>query len=198
MPATAGAHQISNWAHEVEDAGDLTIFTGLTSILEDHPDDRVDIEAMIVEEAEAVLARPHPRVWIRLMATADSNSALARLTVGGWTSIDPQDLPLGEALRAEVQAWNADHTTVLSEWPRRGGFDSIAHAERFVEAGRALVARLQSSLGPGHHVEYMPEAIRPPGGRLRHQRPGLQAWLVRTAGRPARRQRPGGHGPSGP
>lgn len=163
-----GARKIWRWAWDVADSGDLRIFVGLASELEDHPGDHARLEGQILAEAAELLRRPRPRTWIKLMAT-NGGSALSRTLGSGAVAVDPADLAISPQLRSDVAAWSAEHARVMAGWPRNGGFESTSDAERFVDAGRQLGSRLQSELGQDYHVEYMPEAIRPPGLRLRSQ-----------------------------
>ncbi|WP_147431892.1 hypothetical protein [Motilibacter peucedani] len=162
----AGARRIWRWASEVEDSGDLRIFVGLASELEDHPEDRALLETQVLAEAVELLQRSTPRVWIKLMAV-NGGSGLSRSARDGAVGVDPADLAISEGLRSDLAAWNAQHAWVMAGWPERGGFESATDAERFVDAGRQLVSKLQAELGQEYHVEYMPEPIRPPGVRLR-------------------------------
>ena len=162
----AGARRICRWASDVEDSGDLRIFVGLASELEDHPEDRARLESQVLAEAVELLRRPNPRVWIKLMAV-NGGSGLSRSAGAGAVGVDPADLAISKGLRVDLAAWNAEHAWVMAGWPRSGGFGSATDAERFVDSGRQLVSRLQGELGQEYHVEYMPEPIRPPGVRLR-------------------------------
>lgn len=160
-----GARRIWRWALGVEDSGDLRIFVGLASEMEDHPDEHARLGQQVVEEAAELLRRGRPRIWIKLMAV-NGGSGLARSTGSGSVAVDPQKLPISTELRSDLAAWSAEHAWIMVGWPRNGGFESEADAERFVEVGRQLVSRLQAELGPDYHSEYMPEPIRPPGVRL--------------------------------
>jgi hypothetical protein len=164
-PAT-GANEI--WRrgyHRVAERGDLRIFVGLASRLDDHPEDRTAIELDILAGAKELLARPVPRRWIKLMA----HVGCSPLT---WTGghedveVDPADLPLRPGLVAHVRGWSAEHSALFDRWPDQGGFASEGHAEDFVGRGRELVDRLQMELGDRYHVKYVPEPIRPPGVKL--------------------------------
>jgi len=165
VPPGIGARKIWRWAWDVEDSGDLRIFIGLASELDDYPEDRAVLEAQIMAEAGELLRRGQPRVWIKLMAV-NADSALSRSVGSGSAKVDPLDLPVSVRLRSDLAGWNAEHAALLSNWPGSGGFSSTRAAEQFVEAGQSLVRRLQDELGPDYHVEYMPEPIRPPGVRL--------------------------------
>ena len=162
----AGASDIWMMGYlHVEDSGDLRIFVGLASMLDDHPEDRVHIEAQIVEAARELLGRPQPRRWIKLMAVV-GRSPLTRTAGADDTAVDPTDLPIPAGLISELERWADEHRSLLSQWPDSGGFESEEHAREFVARGERLVAQLQAELGPGYHVEYMPEPILPPGVKL--------------------------------
>jgi hypothetical protein len=163
-----GARKIWRWWHDVENSGDLRIFVGLASELEDHPEDRAHLEELIVDEATELLHRPGPRIWIKLMA-ANGGPPLSRSVGSGSVDIDAASLPISVDLLSGLWQWDADHSTVLCGWPSSGGFTSATEAEQIVERGQGPVSRLQSELGPGYNVEYMPEPIRPPGLKLRAQ-----------------------------
>lgn len=163
----AGANQIWRSAyHRVEHSGDLRIFVGLASALDDRPEDRAAVEEQIVAAAtELLLQRPRPRVWIKLMA-AVGRSPVSRTAGDDGVEVDPADLPIGPQLVADVERWAARHRSVLAQWPRTAGFTSERAAGEFVARGAHLVSRLQAELGLGYQVEYMPEPIRPPGVKL--------------------------------
>lgn len=164
--AAAGASEIWSTGYlYVQDSGDLRIFVGLCSVLDDHPEDRAHIETKIMEAAEELLARPQPRRWIKLMAVA-GRSPLSRTLGTDDSEVDPKDLPISPALIADVERWAEDHHSLLARWPDAGGFHSHEHAREFVERGERLVTRLQTELGSGYCVEYMPEPILPPGMKL--------------------------------
>lgn len=153
---------------KTQDNGDLRIFVGLASMLEDHPEDAEQIEADIVAAARELLARPAPRCWIKLTAVR-GRSPLTHSTSSGDIEVDPETLQISDGLRSGLARWDAYFAAVLSDWPAAGGFDSEHDAERFAAAGRQLVARLQDELGASYHVEYRPEPIRPPGVKLRRR-----------------------------
>jgi hypothetical protein len=151
---------------KVRDSGDLRIFVGLASMLDDHPEDADQIEANMVAAARELLARPAPRRWIKLMAVR-GRSPLTQTVGSGHIEVDPDTLHLSGGLRSDLARWDAYFQATLSGWPAAGGFDSEYDAERFVAAGQQLVSRLQDELGADYHVEYRPEPIRPPGVKLR-------------------------------
>ncbi len=161
-----GATELWRAYPKVRDNGDLRIFVGLASMLDDHPDDAERIEAEIVLAAQELLARPAPRRWIKLMAVR-GRSPLTQTMGPDNVEVDPQTLRLSDGLSSDLARWDADFVATLSGWPASGGFDSEHAAEAFVEAGKQLVSMLQHELGASYHVEYMPEPIRRPGVKLR-------------------------------
>ena len=161
-----GATELSLSYGKVRDNGDLRIFVGLASVLEDHPEDAEHIEADIVAAARELLARPAPRRWIKLMAIR-GRSPLTQTTGPENVDVDPQTLHISDGLRSDLARWDAYFAATLSGWPATGGFASEHDVKRFVSAGRQLVSQLQNELGASYHVEYMPEPVRPPGVKLR-------------------------------
>lgn len=153
---------------KTRDNGDLRVFVGLASMLDDHPEDAEQIEADMVAAARELLARPAPRRWIKLMAVR-GRSPLTQSTGPDDIEVDPETLQISNGLRSDLARWDAYFAAVLSDWPAAGGFDSEQDVERFVAAGRQLVSRLQDELGASYHVEYMPEPIRPLGVKLRRR-----------------------------
>jgi len=166
VPPASGASEFWSAYERLRDNGDLRIFVGLASMLEDHSDDAERIEADIVLAARELLARPAPRRWIKLMALR--GRAPVTQTVGpDDIEFDLDALYLSGGLRSDLARWNARFEAVLAEGPKSGGFDSEDDAESLVDGGQHLVSRLQKELGAGYHVEYMPAPIRPPGGKFR-------------------------------
>jgi hypothetical protein len=161
-----GANKLWGTYLRVRENGDLRIFVGLASMLDDYPDDVEEIEADIVVAAREFLSRSEPRRWIKLMAVR-GRSPLTQTAGSDHLMIDPATLGLSDALRSDIARWDERFVATVSGWPERGGFDSEHDAEDFVAAGEQLVERLQVELGPKYHVEYMPEPIRPPGVKLR-------------------------------
>jgi hypothetical protein len=153
---------------KIRDNGDLRVFVGLASMLDDHPEDAEQLEAGIVAAARELLARPVPRRWIKLMAVL-GQSPLTQSTGPGHIEVDPGTQQISDGLRSGLARWNAYFEAVLSGWPAAGGFESGHDAEQFAAAGRQLVSQLQDELGASCHVEYMPEPIRPPGVKLRRK-----------------------------
>jgi hypothetical protein len=167
LSPAAGAQWIWRSAyHRVEEEGDLRIFVGLASELEDHPEDHTAIEAQIVAAARELLARETPRRWIKLMARQGSDP-LTRWSSDLPTSVDARSLPITPDLLIDIERWAFDFDETYSETAEESGFASESEAEAFVARGRNLAERLQSDLGPGWHIEYMPEPIRPPGVRIK-------------------------------
>jgi hypothetical protein len=162
----SGATELRRAYGKVRDNGDLRIFVGLTSMLDDHPDNAGHIEADIVMAAQELLARPFPRRWIKLMA-ARERSPITQTVGPDSIEVDPRTLHLSDSLHADVARWNAYFAAAMAGWPASGGFNSEHDAETFAAAGRQLVSRLQDELGANYRVEYMPEPIRPPRVKLR-------------------------------
>lgn len=150
----------------VLDGGDLRIFVGLASELDDHPDDVEGIGARIIAEAQALLDRPEPRRWIKLMAVR-GRSPLTQTAGHDDSEVDLEALHISDGLRADLMSWDARFADALADWPDSGGFESVGQAEAFVRTGQQLVQRLQHELGSSYHVEYMPEPVRAPGLKLR-------------------------------
>ncbi|NTW39961.1 MAG: hypothetical protein HGA44_08720 [Cellulomonadaceae bacterium] len=144
-------------SYRAEPEGDLRIFIGLASELQDHPEDAEYYRMEIVREAAALLARAEPRRWLRVQAAPDRPLSLS--TTQGQVPVDVAALQLPVELTADLVGWSAHWREVQIA----GGFASITEAERFVDAGRELAERLQTNLGETWHVEYYPEPIRPPG-----------------------------------
>jgi len=163
--AARGANELWLAYENVRDSGDLRIFVGLASMLDDHPEDTDQIEADIVAAARELLDRPAPRRWLKLAVRG--RSPLTQSVGHDDIEVDPEALPLSGGLRSDLARWKARFEATLSGWPASGGFDSEHDAELFVAAGQRLVVQLQDELGASYHMEYMPEPIRPPGVKLR-------------------------------
>ena len=171
--AARGANELWLAYQQIRDNGDLRIFVGLASTLDDHPEEVEHIEAAIIVAARELLDRPAPRRWIKLMAVR-GRSPLTQTVSSDDIEIDPDTLQLGDGLRSQLAQWAAAFEATMSGWPTSGGFASEHDAERFVAAGQRLVVRLQDELGASYQVEYRPEPIRPPGvnrarGRIANQ-----------------------------
>lgn len=152
-------------SHGVEAEGDLRTFGGLASEWEDHPASRPELETAIIDAADELLQRPTPRRWIQLRASRGCSPLWQPEPV---RNIPLAELPLDIELRDDLSQWAADYDATFGGDLKRSGFVTSKHADSFVARGRRLVDRLQISLGPSWHVEYMPEPTRPPGLRL-HQ-----------------------------
>lgn len=163
-----GATELWLAYRKVRDNGDLRVFVGLASMLDDHPENAEQIEADMVAAARELLARPAPRRWIKLMAVR-GRSPLTQTTGPDDVAVDPETLQISDGLRSDLARWDRYFVAVLSGWPAADGFDSEHDAERFVAAGQQLASQLQDELGETYHVEYMPEPIRPPGVKLRRR-----------------------------
>jgi hypothetical protein len=175
--AGANAIWMTGYRHAV-DSGDLRVFVGLASTLDDHPDDLVAIETEIVAAANELLGRSRPRQWIKLMARLGC-SPLSRTVGHDNAEVAVAELPIAPDLIGDIESWAAEHEAVFAGWPREGGFRSEQDAEAFVRRGEQLVARLQAVLGDDVVVEYMPEPVRPPGVKL-----SASYGVVRIDGRP--------------
>lgn len=160
-----GANQIWRRSFDVAEEGDLRVFVGLASQLEDHPSSAASLNEAIRAAAADLLARTKPRRWIRVQASVGV-SPLGHNDPDGYRMVEIQSEPITTDLMSELKAWNDDFHAVLDGWPVRGGFHAEEDAKTFVDRGRELAARLQDELGPTHHVEYYPEPIRPPGVKL--------------------------------
>jgi hypothetical protein len=172
-----GAAELWLAYERVRDNGDLRIFVGLASELEDHPEAAEQLVAAMVAEARDLLARPVPRRWLRLMA-ARGRSPLTLAAGCDSLDVDPELLPFGDGLRVDLARWDERFQAMFSRWPAAGGFETELDAEQFVAEGERLVSQLQDELGASYHVEYMPEPIRPPGVRIRRRR-GWRRWAKR-------------------
>lgn len=164
-----GANALWMVYDRVLDSGDLRIFVGLASELDDRPEDNEQLSEQIMAEAEALLHRPKPRRWIKLLA-ARGRAPITQTAAHDDFEVDLEALEVSDALRADVSHWNGKFVDVLGGWPDCGGFSSVEEAEAFVADGERLVSRLQRELGPTYNVEYMPEPTRPPGVKLRPRR----------------------------
>jgi hypothetical protein len=125
-----GATELWLAYRNVRDNGDLRIFVGLASMLDDHPEDAEQIEADVVAAARELLARPAPRRWIKLMAVR-GRSPLSQSTGNDDIEVVPETLQISDALRSNIARWDAYFAAVLSEWPASGGFDSEHDIESF-------------------------------------------------------------------
>ncbi len=157
--AAAWLWRSASWRLEPE--GDLRVFVGLASVVEDHPELQGSLAAKVVEECRSLLARPGPRRWLRLQAS--QHSLLSLSTNMGPLPLAIAELGLPEDLRARLGDWQLQWRATVDA----GGFASADAAERFVAAGAGLATALQYFLGPSWNVEYYPEATRPPGLQLR-------------------------------
>jgi hypothetical protein len=92
-----------NVANRMTETGDLRIFVGLASEIEDDPDDRVELERQIVENARDLLDRGLPRRSVMLMAR-HGHSPIC----GGEQErrdVDPTELPIAGDLASELRRW---------------------------------------------------------------------------------------------
>jgi hypothetical protein len=161
-----------NIANRMKETGDLRIFIGLASEIEDHPDYKVEYERQIVENARDLLDRGRPRRWVMVMARHGHSP-----TCGGEQErrdVDPAELPIAVDLASELRRWAERHDATFG----RGIFESDGSASAddavdFVEVGRALSRQLQEALGRSWYVEYRQEPTRPPGLRVRQRVPDV-------------------------
>ncbi|WP_345483079.1 hypothetical protein [Actinopolymorpha pittospori] len=163
-----GATELWRAYQKVRDSGDLRIFVGLASMLDDHPEDAEQLEAAMVAEARELGTRPVPRRWVKLMAV-QGRSPLTQTAGSDDLDLDPELLPLSDGLRSDLARWDGHFQAMFSRWPAAGGFETELDAEQFAAEGERLVSQLQDELGASYQVEYMPEPIRPPGVRIRGQ-----------------------------
>jgi hypothetical protein len=154
----------SNIYHRLDREGDLRVFVGLASEWDDYPLGRVEIEQAIVEKARRLVEQAEPRRWLRVQARRGQSPVVDS---GLRIEISVVDLPVTENLARRVTEWAAQYETFGAGWE---GFVTKGDAVDFVEEGKALVDLMQAELGPEWHVEYYPEATKPPGLRLRPTR----------------------------
>lgn len=158
--AQAGAHQIWQWSDRVEAEGDLRIFIGLASELDD-PSLHQSLEGQIRRAAADLLARQTPRTWVLLQARAGCVWPL-------WNPkprrvLRPDELPCTAELIDRLRSWQVVYERhALPAVPHGMSiFDNQADAVAFVEAGKELAEVLQAQLGDDWHVEYYPEPTIP-------------------------------------
>ena len=170
LSPSTGASSIWRLSNRVQDEGDLRIFIGLASGLEDHPDSWPVLYEQIRLEAGALLERSSPRTWVLLKADAGITWPL-------WQPeprrvLDPDALDISDSLRAELARWlrtfgeNVDRAIAPGServWGK-SVFPDRTQATAFVEHGRELAAQLQDELGAHFVVEYYPEPVDPVGG----------------------------------
>lgn len=163
-----GARQIRQHRDHLEAEGDLRIFAGLDSVLEDHPDALLDLHSQIRQEAAALLARPSLRTWVLLKAGVGIDWPLWRPTPR--RVLAPDAYPISVSLREDLVKWvavfpmNSDLAGARDRGQNRSVFATQEAAAAFVHEGEILAGRLQSELGESHYVEYYPEPVRPTGG----------------------------------
>lgn len=159
---SAGAAWIASVWRRATPEGDLRIFVGLMSELEDHPDSWPAIDGGIVREAEELLRRPRPRTWVQLRA---QHQRWPLWRPSPPDAFEPSEGQLSDRLRADLREWSrrVEEAGPPTEWGV-SQFSGPREAEAFVTQGRSLVDRLQQELGPEYHVEYWPEPTHPYGG----------------------------------
>jgi hypothetical protein len=70
---------------------------------------------------------------------------------------DPAAFGLPADLADDIARWDERfQSTFVSDDPASSGFPGRTEAEKFDEEGRTLAGRLQSALGEGYDVEYVP------------------------------------------
>jgi hypothetical protein len=159
--AHEGAHRIWRWSHRVEAEGDLRIFIGLASDLDDHPSLRQSLEGQIRRAAAELLARDTPRTWVLLQARVGHDWPL-------WNPnprrvLKPSEVPCTKELIDLLRAWQLvyERHAVPAVPHGMSIFANQADAVASVETGRDLAEALQAQLGDDWHVEYYPEPTNP-------------------------------------
>mgnify|MGYP001197141125 CR=1 FL=1 len=160
-PSLAAAWLWRSASWRLEPEGDLRVFVGLASEIENQPQQRDALIAEVIDECRSLLTRPGLRQWLRLRASRDSPLSLS--TNAGPVALSPGDLSLPENLRARLDEWQQQWHAIVDA----GGFASASAARTFVAAGASYATALQSALGSRWNVEYYPEPTRPPGFQLR-------------------------------
>jgi hypothetical protein len=155
-----------NIANRMTETGDLRIFIGLASVLEDHPGDKIELERQIVENARDLLDRGRPRRWVMVMARHGHSPICSGEQER--RDVDPAELPIADYLASELRRWAERYDATFSRGIfKSDGFASADDAGDFVEVGRSLSRQLQEALGRSWHVEYRQEPTRAPGLRVR-------------------------------
>lgn len=170
LSPSTGANNIWRLSRRVQSEGDLRIFIGLASELEDHPDSWPLRHEQIRHEAGALLERSSPRTWVLLKADAGIGWPL-------WQPeprrvLNPDALEVSNLLRADLARWLETFEENVERAIARGRervwgksvFPDRTQATAFVEHGRELAAQLQNELGAHFVVEYYPEPVDPVGG----------------------------------
>ena len=162
--ALDGANQIWHWRQKVDAEGDLRIFVGLASELEDHPQLHQEIEEQIRRAAAALLARESPRTWVRMQPRVDIDWPLWKPKPRRILRTD--EVPCSSGLVDRLRQWQSVYARhALPAVPQGVSiFTNPADALAFVETGRELAELLQSELGDDWHVEYYPEPTKPYNG----------------------------------
>jgi hypothetical protein len=111
-----GANQIWRRSFDVAEEGDLRVFVGLASELEDHPSSATTLNEAILVAAADLLARAKPRRWIRVQASPDV-SPLGHHDPDGYRIIEIQSEPITTDLMSELKSWNDDFHSVLDGGP---------------------------------------------------------------------------------
>ncbi len=170
LSPSTGAHSIWRLSSRVRSEGDLRIFVGLASVLEDHPDSWPALHQQIRQEAQALLARSTLRTWVLLKA--DAGIAWPLWQPDPRRVLEPDALSVSESLRTELTHWLATFAANVARAVTPGQdrvwgqsvFPDRTQAVAFVDQGHKLALRLQGELGDQFVVEYYPEPVDPVGG----------------------------------
>ena len=74
---------------------------------------------------------------------------------GRYGDIDPDDLPISNALRANLIQWAADYdATLVGDDPKRSGFATPEAKAAFASIGTRLRNELAAELGSGFQVTF--------------------------------------------
>ncbi|MDI2111774.1 hypothetical protein [Commensalibacter nepenthis] len=70
-------------------------------------------------------------------------------------NIDPDTLPISDALKKELMDWSDEYDGILNmDDPASSGFKSSEDKAAFIQEGYRLYERLQVELGSDYEVEY--------------------------------------------
>lgn len=76
---------------------------------------------------------------------------------GRMGDIDPEEIGLDAALKADLFAWADRYDATLDQdYPPDSKFATEADFAQFVADGEALAARVRAALGPDWSVRYLP------------------------------------------
>ncbi|CAI1087703.1 hypothetical protein [Serratia quinivorans] len=94
---------------------------------------------------------------IKLMADYYS-FPLWEASPGEFGNIDPESLPLSDALKEELIKWSEKYDSILNdEDPLLSGFKSEEEEKRFIDDGYKLAHLLQEELGYTYNIIYHSE-----------------------------------------